>query len=258
MKKSCSILLVLVLVLGVAACGDLKSAETELVVFAAASMSGVLTEIAAQYTEADIIFNFDSSGTLRTQIQMGAEADLFLSAATQEMDALAAQGLIEPGTRIDLLENQVVLVAAPDNPSGIACFQDMAVSLVSGDVLMAMGNIDVPVGRYTQAVLAYFGLDHETLAGQGAISYGANVREVAMQVRESSVDFGLVYLTDALEFGLSVLDIATAEMIGRVVYPAAVLRDSQHPEAAQAFLDFLAEAETMAIFDTWGFVVAES
>jgi len=251
-------LLVLLLILGLAACGIPAAVETELVVFAAASLSGILTELAEQYTGANLIFNFDSSGTLRTQLQAGAEADLFLSAAAQEMDTLDAEGQIKPGTRIDLLENQVVLVKAPDNPGNIACFRDMAEALVSGDVLIAMGNIDVPVGRYTQKVLDYWGLDHVALAYQGRISYGANARGVAMQVRESSVDFGFVYLTDALEFGLAVLDIATAEMAGPVVYPAAVLHASRHPEAAQAFLDFLVEVEVMAMFADWGFVVAES
>ena len=253
--KKVSILLVFLLVLGLAACSGPGSAQTELVVFAAASLSGVLTEIAEQYTEADLIFNFDSSGTLRTQLQAGAEADLFLSAAAQEMDVLDAAGRVKPGSRIALLENQVVLVTAPDNPSGIACFQDMADALATGDVLMAMGNMDVPAGRYARKVLDYLELDHETLAGRGLISYGAHVREVAMQVRESSVDFGLVYLTDALEFDLTVLDIATVEMAGQVIYPAAVLSDSQHPDAAQAFLEFLAGEKAMAMFAAWGFVV---
>jgi len=254
MRKGCLILLVLLLVLGLYACGDSVSEEAELVVFAAASLSGVLVEIAEQYTDATIVFNFDSSGTLRTQIQAGAEVDVFISAAMQEVDELDRQGLVADGTWIDFLENQVVLVVAPDHPSDIESFQDMAEVLASGNVLMAMGNMDVPVGRYAQEILAYFGLDHETLAGTGMISYGSNVREVAMQVREASVDFGLVYLTDAIEFGLTVVDIATTEMVGRVIYPAAVLRDSQDLEAAQGFLDFLVGDEARGVFVAGGFL----
>jgi len=109
------------------------------------------------------------------------------------------------------------------------------------------------VGRYAQQILTHFGLDHAELASTGVISYGSNVREVATQVREASVDMGVVYLTDAVDFGLTVVDIATPEMAGRVIYPAAVLRDSQHVVAAQAFLDFMIGDEAMAVFIAWGF-----
>jgi len=268
MKKGFLITLALLLVLSLAACGGPTPAstqdsvaETELIVFAAASMSGVLLEIAEHYEAVNpgltIIFNFDSSGTLRTQIQEGAEADVFVSAATREMDQLEEQGLIRNGTRVDFLENQTVLVTAPDNPRGIESFRDMAAALVAGDVLLAIGNMDVPVGRYAAEILTYFGLDHAALAGTGVISYASNVREVATQVREASVDIGIVYLTDAVDFGLTVVDIATPEMSGRVIYPAAVLNDSQNPEAAQSFLDFMVGDEAMAVFVAWGFTPFE-
>jgi len=264
MKKGFLITLVLLLVLGLAACGSPAPAntqdsveETELIVFAAASMSGVLLEIAELYVDANpnvnLIFNFDSSGTLRTQIQEGAEADVFVSAATREMDQLEGRGLVLDGTRVDFLENQTVLIVPPGNPRGIESFADMIDALVAGDLLLAMGNMDVPAGRYAAEILAYFGLDHETLARTGVISFGSNVREVATQTREASVDIGIVYLTDAVDFGLTVVDIATPEMSGRVIYPAAVLRGSQHPEAAKGFLDFMVSDEAMAVFVAWGF-----
>jgi len=261
MKKGFLITLALLLVLGFAACGNSIPAntedETELIVFAAASMSGVLLEIADLYTAENphtkVIFNFDSSGTLRTQIQEGAEADVFISAATREMDQLEEGDFVLEGTRVDFLENQTVLVAAPDNPSGIESFADMVDALLAGDVLMAMGNMDVPVGRYAQEILVYFGLDHEELARTGVITYGSNVREVATQVREASVDIGIVYLTDAVDFALDVADIATPEMAGRVIYPAALLRGSQNVDAAQSFLDFMVGNGAMAVFVAWGF-----
>ena len=260
MKKGFQITLALLLLLGLIACGGAEQnpgAETELIVFAAASMYGVLTEIAGIYTDANpdvsIVFNFDSSGTLRTQIQEGAEADMFVSAATREMDQLEEGGFVLQGTRVDFLENQTVLVVPEGNPRGIESFADMAEALQTGDVLMAMGNMDVPAGRYAQAILTYFGLDHAQLAGTGVISYGSNVREVALQVREASVDMGIVYLTDAVDHDLTVADIATAEMSGRVIYPAAVLNDSQNVDAARAFLDFLVGDTAMDVFTAWGF-----
>ncbi|MCL2392856.1 MAG: molybdate ABC transporter substrate-binding protein [Oscillospiraceae bacterium] len=261
MKKGFLITLALLLVLSLVACGNATPAhtedETELIVFAAASMSGVLLEIADLYTaenpHTNVIFNFDSSGTLRTQISEGAEADVFISAATREMDQLEEGYFVQDGTRIDFLENQTVLVVAPDNPRKIESFADMVDALLAGDVLMAMGNMDVPVGRYAQEILVYFGLDHEELARTGVITYGSNVREVATQVREASVDIGMVYLTDTVDFGLDVADIATPEMAGRVIYPAAVLRSSQNVDAAQSFLDFMIGDAAMAVFVAWGF-----
>ena len=232
--------------------------ETTLTVFAAASLSGVLSEVADLYTaahpEVNIVFNFDSSGTLRTQIMEGADADVFLSAATREMDQLEEAGLIFKDARVDFLENQVVLVTRSDHFSEITSFSDMITALIAGDVLMAMGNMDVPVGRYAGEILQYFGHDHEALASTGVITYASNVREVATQVREGSVDFGIVYLTDAVDFDLHVIDIATTEMAGRVVYPAAVRNGSQNIDAAQSFLHFLTTDAAMTVFHAWGFL----
>ena len=119
--------------------------------------------------------------------------------------------------------------------------------------LLAMGNSDVPVGQYTQKILTYYGLDEEKLAKDGLITYGTNVKEVTTQVKEGSVKCGVVYCTDAFSAGLTVADSATAEMCGQVIYPAAVLKVSEHQEAAQAFLDYLSSPEAMAVFEEVGF-----
>ena len=118
---------------------------------------------------------------------------------------------------------------------------------------MGMGNSDVPVGQYTQKILAYYGLDEEKLAAAGKITYGSNVKEVTTQVKEGSVDCGVVYATDAFSAGLDVMDTATAEMCGQVIYPAAVMKDSAVPEAARAFLDYLRGDQAMAVFEGIGF-----
>ena len=232
--------------------------EATLTVFAAASMSDVLSEIAEVYTakhpDVNIVFNFDSSGTLRTQIMEGANADMFISAATREMDQLEEANFILNDTRVDVLENQAVLVTSAENASAIRSFSDMADALVAGNGLMTMGNMDVPAGRYAQEILQYFGLDHEILARTGVITYASNVRTVATQVREGSAGFGIVYLTDAVGFDLYVIDIATPEMTGRIIYPAAVLSGSQNAARAQSFLDFLQNDTAAAIFLARGFL----
>ena len=271
MKKNLALLLALCMILALTAPGafaeNAAEEEIELVVFAAASMTETLTEIKELYEQAHpgltIVYNFDSSGTLKTQIQEGADCDIFISAAQKQMNQLDAScdekanpdGLdfLLQGSRVDLLENKVGLVVPEGNPKGIESFKQLAELLKAGDVFMAMGNSDVPVGQYTQKILAFFELDEEALAASGVLTYGSNVKEVTTQVAESSVDCGVVYCTDAFSAGLEIVDTAAAEMCGQVIYPAAVLNTSLHPEAAQAFLDYLRGEEAAAVFEAVGF-----
>ena len=250
-----------------AAASQSAEEQKELIVFAAASMTETLTELKDKYEAAHpdvtITYNFDSSGTLKTQIQEGSACDLFISAAQLQMDQMDAADttgsneekldLVRSDTRINLLENKVTLVVPKDNPKGIQSFEQLAEQLKAGQVLMAMGNSDVPVGQYTQKILAYYQLDEQELASQGSITYGTNVKEVTTQVSEGSVDCGVVYATDAYSAGLEVVDTATTEMCGQAIYPAAVLTNSKNPEAAQAFLDYLTGDEAMEVFERVGF-----
>ena len=244
-----------------------EAEPVELVVFAAASMEETLTEIQGLYAEVapnvTLVFTFDSSGTLKTQIQEGAACDLFISAGQKQMDQLDitadesvnTEGLdfVLESSRIDLLENRVTLCVPDGNPKGITGFDNLAELLEAGDVFMCMGNSDVPVGQYTQLILEYYGLDETTLANNGLITYGTNVKEVATQIKEGSVDCGVIYCTDAYSEDLEIVDYATAEMCGQVIYPAAVLKTSENQEAAQAFLDYLTGDEAMAVFESVGF-----
>lgn len=241
--------------------------KKEIYVFAAASMTETLTEIEALYEDEneniDLIFNFDSSGTLKTQIQEGAACDLFISAGQKQMNQLDSTADLEVNTegldyvledtRIDILENKVTLCVSDTREAGITTFDDWAAALKEGTILMAMGNSDVPVGQYTQKILAYYELSEEELANAGVISYGSNVKEVTTQVSEGSVDCGVIYCTDAYSAGLIVQDYATAEMCGQVIYPAAVLKISEHQEEAKAFLEYLQNDVCMEIFERVGF-----
>jgi molybdate transport system substrate-binding protein len=116
-----------------------------------------------------------------------------------------------------------------------------------------MGNEDVPVGQYTQKILAYYDLSEEDLAAAGSITYGSNVKEVTTQVSEGTVDCGIIYATDAYSAGLDVVDTATADMCGQVIYPAAVLNITSDAELAEAFLAFCQTPEASAIFEAVGF-----
>ncbi len=279
MKKALAWLLTAAMAFSLAACSS--SADTpesaqvggetaepvELTVFAAASLTETLNQIAEDYKtvapDVTLTFNFDSSGTLKTQIQEGAVCDLFISAGQKQMDQLDAsadasvntEGLdfVLEGSRIDLLENKVTLAVPEGNPKGIDSFDALAEHLEAGDILLAMGNSDVPVGQYTQKILTWYGLDEAALANAGCITYGTNVKEVTTQVSEGSVDAGIIYCTDAFSAGLTIVDEATPEMCGQVIYPAAVLNTSEHQTEAQAFLDYLSTDEAMAVFEEVGF-----
>ncbi len=274
MKKTLALLLALTMLFAltaVSAFAEDKAEDekepVELIVFAAASMTETLTEIKDMYEEANphvtIIYNFDSSGTLKTQIQEGADCDVFISAGQKQMNQLDISAdpkvntdeldFVLEGSRLNLLENKVTLVVPEGNPKNIESFDQLAELLKAGGVFMAMGNSDVPVGQYTQKILAHYELDENDLAAKGCITYGSNVKEVTTQVSEAAVDCGVIYATDAFSAGLQVVDTATAEMCGQVIYPAAVMNVSRHPEAAQAFLDYLTGPEATAVFESVGF-----
>ena len=268
MKKLLALVMALAMALALCACGGDSAAEDmELTVFAAASMEETLTEIGDMYMAENegvtVGFNFDSSGTLKTQIQEGAVCDVFISAGQTQMDQLDitadasvnTEGLdfVLEGSRFDLLENKVALVVPEGNPAGIESFEDMRDGLESGTIMLAMGNSDVPVGQYTQKIFDYYGLDEAALAESGCITYGTNVKEVATQVAEATVDCGVIYATDAFSENLAVVDTATAEMCGQVIYPAAVLNISEHQEQAQDFLDFVVSDAGREVLESVGF-----
>ncbi len=282
MKRLLSLALAAAMALSLTACGDGAPSngsasgsgsqfggQTELVVFAAASMTETLTQIAEQYQTVDpgvkLVFNFASSGDLLTQIKEGAVCDLFISAAPKQMNAMDGalaqdaeknpEGLdmLAEGSRMDLLQNKVTLAVPEGNPKGMENFDQLADLIRSGDVLLAVGNSDVPVGQYSQKIFAYYGLNQAQMDAAGVLTYGSNVKEVTTAVSEGTVDCGIIYATDAYSAGLTAVDAATSDMCGQVIYPAAVLKDSQNQEKALALLDYLNGDEATAIFESVGF-----
>ena len=254
MKKLLALVLALGLMLGLFGCGTPSSGAQELVVFAAASMTETLTTLGDQYMaehqNVNIIFNFDSSGTLKTQIQEGADCDIFISAGQKQMNELDC---ILEGTRFDILENKVALAVPDGNPANINSYDDLIAGLKDASIMLAMSNADVPVGQYTRKILKFYELVEEDLAAAGSITYGTNVKEVTTQVSEAAVDCGIIYQTDAFSAGLTVVDTATAEMCGQVIYPAAVLNTTKNEEAAVSFLEFLTSDAAGAVFEAVGF-----
>lgn len=229
-------------------------AEGELVIFAAASMTETVDEIIGAYKaiapDLKITPTYDSSGTLLTQIESGADCDLFISAAQKQMNALDEKGEVDQETRVDLLENKVVLVVPEGNPKGITSFADLTTDKLE---LIALGNADVPVGSYSEQILTKMDL-FQKLQDEQKITFASNVKEVTTQVAEGLVDCGIVYQTDAYSAGLTLVDQATADMMdAQVIYPAAVLTKAKNPEAAKAFLAYLQGEEATAIFEAVGF-----
>lgn len=268
MTKITALLLALCLVLCLlAGCGVKKAESEEIIVFAAASLTETLTELGQAYmsehANVNIVYNFDSSGTLKTQIQEGADCDIFISAGQKQMDQLDinapaevnVEGLdyILVDTRFDFMENKLALAVPPGNPANVNSFDDLKAELEAGTIVLAVGSSDVPVGQYTRKLFNFYGFDAEDFAASGSITYASNVKEITAQVSETTVDCGIIYQTDAASASLTVIETATAQMCGQVVYPAAILNISRNVEAAQSYLEYLTSDAADAVFEAVGF-----
>lgn len=235
--------------------GD-PAAPADLTISVAASVQDAMKDIQVAYQEVapevTITYNFGSSGSLAQQIAQGAPVDVFLSASPQWMDDLAEKGQVVEGSRQDLLRNEMVLIV-PKNKSAVADFKD----LETGEVgKVAIGEPEsVPAGRYAKEVLTSLGL-FDFL--QPKLVFGKDVRQVLTYVETGNVDAGLVYATDAnVSDQVEVVAIADSSSYSPIVYPIAVVQDSDNPETAQDFVDFLASDSAIAIFRGYGFGMAE-
>jgi molybdate transport system substrate-binding protein len=242
------------------------AADKTVIVFAAASMTESMNAIAKLYKasvpDVEIVYNFDSSGTLKTQIQEGADCDVFISAGQRQMDQLDITAdasintdkldFVRGGTRFDIVSNKVVLIAPKGATKGIADFKDAATDKVS---LIALGNSDVPVGQYSEQIYKSLGL-WDALNSQKKISFASNVKEVLSQVAAGAVDCGVVYSTDAATSdAVEVVASAPEGTHAPITYPAAILKGAKNAEAAEAFVEYLKGAEASSVFTKIGFSI---
>jgi len=225
-------------------------------VSAASSLSNVLKAIDALYTKTNpnvtISLNTGASGTLQTQIENGAPADVFLSAASANMDTLQNENLIINSSRKNLLNNTLVMIVPNDSTLGLTSFNDLTLVKVTK---IAIGDPkSVPAGAYAQAAFDELGITSQI---QSKFILGANVTQVLTYVAGGNVDVGFVYSTDALSSSqVKVVANAPADINAQIIYPAAVLKASTHSTAAQAYLDFLSSDQAKALFIQYGFIMA--
>lgn len=228
--------------------------KTELTVLAAASLADVCADIEASYeakNDIDLIFAYGGSGTLQTQIEEGAPGDLFISAGRSQMEALEAKGLLTEESPVELLENQLVLIAPKGNPAGVKGFEDLAEDKVR---LIGLGEPkSVPAGQYSEETLRNLGL-YESVKNKAV--YGSDVRAVLSWVEEGAVDCGLVYATDAYASDKTEVICPAPQGYGRpVIYPAAAIKGSPCEKEALEFMEFLQGKEAAEIFKKYGFKV---
>lgn len=235
---------------------DNKTAESvEIHVAAAASLTDAMKELASIYEkdnpDTKLVFNFGSSGALQQAIENGGETDLFFSAAQKQMNALEEAGSLAEGTRKNLLRNEVVLIVPKDSDKGITKFED----LTRDDIQhIALGEPKgVPVGQYTEEILTNMGILD---AVKAKAVYGSDVRQVLSWVETGDADCGVVYATDAaVSDKVNVIAVAPADSHKPVIYPAAVIKDTKHLDAAKKFLDFTGTDAAKQVFEKYGFKV---
>ena len=232
--------------------------EQGILVAAAASLKNAYEDelipmFEEQYPGVTVEGTYDSSGKLQTQIEEGLEADVFMSAAVKQMKALDEEGMIASDTIVDLLENKIVLIVPAGSDSKIDSFEKIgdAASIALGD------PESVPAGQYAKEALTNLNVWDSI---QDKVSFGTNVTEVLNQVAAASADAGIVYATDAASMADQVTVVAEApegSLEKKVIYPVAVVKATDHEDAAKAFVDFLQTPEAIKVFEAYGFTAAE-
>ena len=282
MKKLTAVLLLTAMTAGLAACGSNKGAGTNtdtpaqnesteetvttetfgaaqnadiqgtITLAAAASLEKSFTEqlipmFEEQYPEVSIEGTYDSSGKLQSQIEAGADVDIFFSAALKQMEALQEEGYIAEDASVDLLENKIVLIVPAGKERGYTSFED----IVNADMIAIGDPESVPAGQYGKEALDLWS------SVEGKLSLGTNVTEVLNWVAEGSADAGIVYATDAASMTdkVSVVAEAPEGSVYKVIYPVAELKETKNKDAADAFMEFLQSDEALDVFKAAGFSV---
>ncbi len=233
-----------------------QAEEVELTVLAAASLTDVCNEIKTMYEKENpnvtLTFSYGSSGALQTQIEEGAPADIFMSAATKQMTALDEKGLMNSESVTNLLENKVVLIVPKDSKAGIESFEDIATDKVS---IIGLGDpASVPVGQYSEEIFTSLGiLDTD----KAKANYGTDVRNVLSWVETGVVDCGVVYATDASSSdNVTVVASAPEGSCKKVIYPVGIVKASENADAAADFIEYLKSDDIMKLFESYGFAAA--
>lgn len=256
MKETVFVLCVLVCAWSLTASGQLDSSSgtVEIELLAAASLTDALDECIREFSliDGDSVIRavYGSSGTLRRQIEQGAPADLFISAAPRFMDELEQAGMLVAGSRLNLLKNTLVLVVTGD----LADFSSLG-DLVSASVeRIALGDpASVPAGQYALEALKWSRIDH--LVMQKAV-LAKDVRQVLAWVETGAVDAGFVYSTDALMGkGIRIAAECPPESYPAILYPAALVASGPVKPEARRFLAWLGCPAARAIFRRHGFGV---
>ena len=235
---------------------DLNGKEVNLA--AAASLKNVFDEklipmFEKKYNGVKVTPTYASSGDLQTQIENGLKADVFMSAANKQMNALADKGIVDNKTNLQFLENKVVLIVPKDSNSNISSFDDL--KNVKGNI--AIGDPkSVPAGQYAQEVLNNTGIWDSV---ESKLSLGTDVTAVLNQVAQGSADCGIVYATDAKSNDnvKVVCEAPEGSLKTPVIYPVAALKNSTDSDATKAFMDFLQTKEAKDVFVEYGFTIHE-
>jgi molybdate transport system substrate-binding protein len=240
------------------AAAPVLAAAEEVTVFAAASMTNALAEIETGFEAAtghDLVVSLAGSSALARQIQQGAPADIFISASTDWMDRIEADGLIEPGARFDLLGNAIVLVAFGTEAAPVDLGPGTDLAGLLGEGRLAMALVDsVPAGIYGKAALESLGLWDDV---EGQVAQAENVRAALAFVATGEAPYGIVYATDAAaEEAVTIVATFPPETHPPIVYPVADLASRDTPAEA-AFLDYLRGSEARAVFERQGFTMLE-
>ena len=206
-----------------------------------------------KYPGVKVTPTYASSGDLQTQIENGLEADVFMSAANKQMNALAEKGLVDNSTNLQFLENKVVLIVPANSSSNISSFDDL--KNLSGNI--AIGDPEsVPAGQYAKEVLNNTGIWSDV---ESKLSLGTDVTAVLNQVAQGSAECGIVYATDAKSTDdvKVVCEAPESALKTPVIYPVAALKNSTDDDATKAFMDFLQTKEAKDVFVEYGFTIHE-
>jgi molybdate transport system substrate-binding protein len=236
-----------------------KTGGGSIIISAAASLTNAMNEIIALYNASDPSLSitpvYGASGTLRGQIEQGAPADIFFSAAESHMQKLAGEGLIMDGTVSNLLKNEVVLIVPSDAKKIVTSFDSLTSDPVKQIAIGEPGS--VPAGAYTKEILTTLGT-WDQLSAAGKFVYAKDVRQVLTYVEQGEVQAGIVYSTDAaISNKVTVICNAPAGSHKPIIYPVAIIKATQNETGAKAFYNFLRSDSALAIFAKYGFLSAE-